>query len=743
MAKFDPRLYGAKCDECPLGPKGAFRRQSDEPWLPVETERQRAAVAIAVAENPASEEVRQGRPLVGDSGVRWNRLLQEIGHRRPEVALANVLSCKIPGQPSGAYARMEKQLAVERKKRAAVLLATGEAANKTAAQRRAEYDLPHPAACCRPRLMRDISAFRNVIALGAVAAEAMRGRREPIHRIRGGPELLSEREDAGVELPEQRLLSTFHPAYVLRAKAWSQVLRRDLAKAFRHFEDRLMWTEPEQLYQPTPEQLRAWLSVAAPYWVVDLETDGIEPLECGIDCIGIATPDFDGAGVFCGDPNRARVVARAVGVSLQSREARRRGQHVRFYSASDERHIKEILAEFLSDSRRVKAGHNIGGFDRHILKRWCGADTAPYIDTLFAARFAAPDLPKGLKTWGTMLTAVDRWETTDKGEKAVRSNDDGELVIYCARGDATVNARITVPLLQASAAAGAFDEAPPLVRPTNWPGDRPWNLFEIDHATQEMCWSMHENGIGVDQTRRRQLESYFEVSVARRRAALQRMAAAAGFGEIEDGALGDGGDDADEDAVEEDADDGILKPGSYDQIRDILYERWRLGCPPLVAPKDFLTKSGLPGTGDHVLRMQLSRRDLTDLQREFIRELRLYRRERNKVLGAGLYLFRYRREDHKHGKVWDDDRVRSTFSAHTTSVGRLSSSRPNVQTLGARKGLGFLRSCMVPAPGRLLVGADFDQLHLRIIANYWKIPAMLDAFERGIEPHCALAYSIF
>ena len=106
--------------------------------------------------------------------------------------------------------------------------------------------------------------------------------------------------------------------------------------------------------------------------------------------------------------------------------------------------------------------------------------------------------------------------------------------------------------------------------------------------------------------------------------------------------------------------------------------------------RDFYTESGLPGSGDVVLRGHLASGLLNPLQEEFIRELRLYRREKNKILGTVLSRMQPPSQ-HKKGLVWPDGRVRSNWNAHVTSVGRLSSSGPNLQNIGNRKGQGDSR----------------------------------------------------
>ena len=56
---------------------------------------------------------------------------------------------------------------------------------------------------------------------------------------------------------------------------------------------------------------------------------------------------------------------------------------------------------------------------------------------------------------------------------------------------------------------------------------------------------------------------------------------------------------------------------------------------------------------------------------------------------------------------------------------------------------GKMKSIFDAKPGLCLVGGDMDQLHLRIIANLYKIPILLEAFEKGQDPHNALAFAVF
>jgi DNA polymerase I-like protein with 3'-5' exonuclease and polymerase domains/uracil-DNA glycosylase len=698
VASFNPKNCGAQCDICPLGPEGPLRK--DE-WKPVGGEFHRGASVIAIAESPGSDEVQHGRPLVGRAGGEWTNALTASGRRRVDVDLDHVISCRPSGQDSGAWRRMDKELDRINRKRS----------------KKGEDPYPHPSVCCRPRLLDVVSRYPNIITLGKTATSVLTGQSSSIQSMRGGPMFVDENWDWVPENGVRKLLPSLHPSFILRSPSWRHVLQSDIAKAFRWFDGCLRWTKPDAIMNPSPEELRQWLKQSAPFWAYDVETDGIEPLECNLRTIAIAIPDLDE------NKRAARNVvvqnARAIGVGLLSTDGT-----TRLYPPDQEREIIEILKDAFTDGR-VWVGHNAGYYDRMVIESQFGVTPKPLVDTLFHARFRAPDLPKGLKTIGSVLTDVERWETTEKGTKiSTGSQDDIELLRYNIV-DSTVNARIVVPLIHAATEAGAFESANEGLRPKNWGADRPWNLNEVDHATQDMCVGMHKSGVWIDQRLRNELEFEYEVSVKKRYKNLQKLAQDIGI------------NDLDSDSVNE------LNPGSADQIRRLLYDRWGLGIPASMNARDFYTETGAPGTGDAVIRGHLASGRLDKDQESFLKELRLYRREKNKILGTVLIPLRRRDVDEKKGLVHEDGRVRSTWNAHVTSVGRLSSSGPNLQNIGNRKGQGRLKKIFAAPPGRILIGADLDQAHLRITACYWQIPRLLECFATGKDPHNLLAYDIF
>ena len=89
-------------------------------------------------------------------------------------------------------------------------------------------------------------------------------------------------------------------------------------------------------------------------------------------------------------------------------------------------------------------------------------------------------------------------------------------------------------------------------------------------------------------------------------------------------------------------------------------------------------------------------------------------------------------------------RVHTSYNQTGTVTGRLSSSNPNLQNIPIRTDLGReIRRAFIPAPGCLLLAADYSQIELRIMAHVSGDPAMLAAFARGQDIHAATAAAIY
>jgi DNA polymerase-1 len=89
-------------------------------------------------------------------------------------------------------------------------------------------------------------------------------------------------------------------------------------------------------------------------------------------------------------------------------------------------------------------------------------------------------------------------------------------------------------------------------------------------------------------------------------------------------------------------------------------------------------------------------------------------------------------------------RIHTTYNQALTATGRLSSSNPNLQNIPARSVVGRkIRSFFVAPPGWVLIGADYSQIELRIMAHFSQDAALLKAFENDEDIHAETAAKIF
>ncbi|MEO0416367.1 MAG: DNA polymerase, partial [Verrucomicrobiota bacterium] len=90
-------------------------------------------------------------------------------------------------------------------------------------------------------------------------------------------------------------------------------------------------------------------------------------------------------------------------------------------------------------------------------------------------------------------------------------------------------------------------------------------------------------------------------------------------------------------------------------------------------------------------------------------------------------------------------RIHTTFHQLMTATGRLASNDPNLQNIPIRSELGReIRKAFVPrGPEFTLLAADYSQIELRVMASLCKDPAMMEAFQNGVDIHTATAARVF
>jgi DNA polymerase-1 len=89
-------------------------------------------------------------------------------------------------------------------------------------------------------------------------------------------------------------------------------------------------------------------------------------------------------------------------------------------------------------------------------------------------------------------------------------------------------------------------------------------------------------------------------------------------------------------------------------------------------------------------------------------------------------------------------RIHTSFHQTSTATGRLSSSDPNLQNVPTRTEVGGrIRQAFVAPYGSVLLGADYSQIELRVLAHLSGDRNLIDALTRGLDLHRLTASYLF
>jgi DNA polymerase-1 len=163
---------------------------------------------------------------------------------------------------------------------------------------------------------------------------------------------------------------------------------------------------------------------------------------------------------------------------------------------------------------------------------------------------------------------------------------------------------------------------------------------------------------------------------------------------------------------------------SPQQLSVALFERLRLEPPDRkrTASGHFSTAAGVLDvlSGKHpVVDLVLEYRELSKLKSTYLDALPL---QVNPVTG----------------------RVHTSYNQTGSVTGRIASSDPNLQNIPIRTELGRkVRHAFLASPGHVLLGVDYSQVELRIVAHIADDQAMLAAFTAGQDIHAATAAAIY
>ena len=92
----------------------------------------------------------------------------------------------------------------------------------------------------------------------------------------------------------------------------------------------------------------------------------------------------------------------------------------------------------------------------------------------------------------------------------------------------------------------------------------------------------------------------------------------------------------------------------------------------------------------------------------------------------------------------EQSRIHTSFVQTGTATGRLSSKNPNLQNIPTRTPLGAkIRAAFVAGDGKKLIGIDYSQIELRLLAHFSQDSVLVDAFEHDKDIHLQTAEVLF
>ena len=342
--------------------------------------------------------------------------------------------------------------------------------------------------------------------------------------------------------------------------------------------------------------------------------------------------------------------------------------------------VQARLGPVFSDESILKIGHNLK-YDMEIVTRFGMPVRGPLFDTMVAEWILNPDASLGLKNQAWIRLGVQMTEIKELigSGRNQKMMDEVELVRVVPY--ACADADMTLRLAH-------------VIRPELEAREQ-WDLFQdLEMPVLPVLTEMELTGIKVDVNWMAKLSAELDDRLTRLEEEIHRYA----------------GMD--------------FNVNSTQQLSDVLFET--LGLSTRGTRK---TKTGHYSTrasvldglkGDHpIIEAILDYRELSKLKSTYVDSLPDLINE-----GTG--------------------RIHTSYNPTGTVTGRISSAKPNLQNIPIRTEEGRrVRRAFVAENGWLLVGADYSQIELRVMAHVSEDKSMIEAFRRDEDIHATTAAAVF
>jgi DNA polymerase-1 len=127
--------------------------------------------------------------------------------------------------------------------------------------------------------------------------------------------------------------------------------------------------------------------------------------------------------------------------------------------------------------------------------------------------------------------------------------------------------------------------------------------------------------------------------------------------------------------------------------------------------------------------------ELKDINHPLIDALLIYRGAEKLITTYGEVFLKNVRKETGH--------VHTELNQSKTDTGRYSSNNPNLQNIPVKDTSIYREAFIAFDDDSLLVGTDYSNMELRILADLSKEPSWLEIFEKGLDMHCEIGTMLF